>query len=59
MAPLGMASSSIGPQCNRLMTPSRSGEFVSDRISQACATECIQVAIWEMVCAPKKARKSG
>jgi hypothetical protein len=59
MAPLGMASSSIGPQCNRLMSPSRSGEFVSDRISQAWATECIQVAIWEMVCAPKKARKSG
>jgi hypothetical protein len=40
------------------MSPSRSGEFVSDRTSQAWATECIQVPIWEIVWVPKKARKS-
>src|SRR5881628_1024483 len=58
MAPLGTASSSIGPQCSMLMSPSSSGEFVSDRMSQASATECIQVAIWEVVWATKKTRKS-
>jgi len=41
-----------------LMSPSSSGEFVSDRMSQASATECIQVAIWEIVWATKKTRKS-
>ena len=41
MAPLGRASSSIGPQCSMLMSPSSSGEFVSDRTSQASATESI------------------
>ncbi len=40
-APLGMASTSIGPQCSMLMSPSSSGEFVSDRTSQASATESI------------------
>src|SRR6266849_4880238 len=49
MAPLGTASSRIGPQCSMLMSPSSSGEFVSDRTSQAWASECIQVAIWEIV----------
>ena len=58
MAPLGRASSSIGPQCSMVMSPSSSGEFVSDRISQVWATECIQVAIWEIVWATKKTRKS-
>src|SRR5439155_21593068 len=58
MAPLGRASSRIGPQCSMLISPSSSGEFVSDRTSQAWATECIQVPIWEIVWAPKNARKS-
>src|SRR5712691_871491 len=58
MTPLGTESSRYGPHCSVLMSPSSSGEFVSDRTSQAWATECIQVPIWEIVWAPKKARKS-
>src|SRR5262249_49077737 len=47
-----------GPNWRVPRSPSRNGELVSSRTSQACATDCIQEPNWEMIWAPRNWRKS-